>query len=106
MAALLASTQTEEEYLQIVQDIIQSQDLKTVLSQSSSSNSTSPAISLGDDNEFDCFGILPPIKRHLKKNYFRLLRLICFKPISFKLNCFESLCFRPICFRPFSTNIT
>jgi len=64
MAVLLASARTEEEYLQIVQDIIQSQDPKIVLSQSSSSDSTSPAISLGDDNEYDCFGILPPIKRH------------------------------------------
>jgi phenylalanyl-tRNA synthetase alpha subunit len=44
---LLASARTEEEYLQIVQNIIQSQDPKTVLSQSSSSDSTSPAISLG-----------------------------------------------------------
>jgi hypothetical protein len=34
------------------------------LSKSSSSDSTSPAISLGDDNEDDSFGILPPIKRH------------------------------------------
>jgi len=64
MPALLASARTEEEYLQIVQDIIQSQDPKTVLSQFSSFDSTSPAISLGDDNEYDCFGILPPIKRH------------------------------------------
>jgi hypothetical protein len=64
MVALLASTRTKEEYLQIVQDIIQSQDPKTVSSQSSSSDSTSPAISLGDDNEDECFGILPPIKRH------------------------------------------
>jgi len=62
--ALLASARTEEEYLQIVQGIIQSQDSKTVLSESSSSSSTSPTISLGDDNEDDCFGILPPIKRH------------------------------------------
>ena len=63
-AALLASARTEEEYLQIVQGIIQSQDPKTVLSESSSSGSTSPTIFLGDDNEDDCFGILPPIKRH------------------------------------------
>jgi hypothetical protein len=63
-AALLASARTEEEYLQIVQGIIQSQDPETVLSQSSSSGSTSPAISLGNDNEDDCFGILPSIKRH------------------------------------------
>ena len=60
---LLASTSTEKEYLQIVQSIIQSQDPKTVLSQSSSSGSISPAISLGDDKD-DCFVILPPIKRH------------------------------------------
>jgi hypothetical protein len=51
----------------IVQGIIQSQDPKTVLSQSSSSDSTSPAIFLGEDNEDDCFDILPPIKRHKKK---------------------------------------
>jgi hypothetical protein len=57
----------EEEYLQIVQGIIQSQDPKTVLSQSSSSGSITPVVSIGDDNEDDCFGILPPIKRHLKK---------------------------------------
>ena len=63
-AALLASIWTEEEYLQIMQNIIQSQDPKTILSQSSSSHSTSPVISLGDDNEDDCFGILPPVKRH------------------------------------------
>jgi hypothetical protein len=62
-AALLASARTKEEYLQIVQGIIQSQDPKTVLSQSSSSGSTSPAISLGNDNEDDCFGILPSITR-------------------------------------------
>jgi hypothetical protein len=66
-AALLAFARTEEEYLQIVQTIIQSQDPKTVLPQSSSSDSTSLAISLGDDNEDDCFGILPPVKRHKKK---------------------------------------
>jgi hypothetical protein len=65
-AALLAFARTEKEYLQIVQTIIQSQDPKTVLPQSSSSDSTSPAISLGDDNEDDCFGILPPVKRHKK----------------------------------------
>jgi hypothetical protein len=47
-----------------VQNIIQSQDPETVLSQSSSSDSTSPTISLGDDNEDDYFGILPPVKRH------------------------------------------
>jgi hypothetical protein len=64
MTALIASARTEEEYLQIVQDIIQSQDPKIVLSQSSSSDSTSSAISLGDDNKYDYFGILPPIKRH------------------------------------------
>jgi hypothetical protein len=34
------------------------------LSQSSSSGSTTPVVSLGDDNEDDCFGILLPIKRH------------------------------------------
>jgi hypothetical protein len=50
-----------------VQTIIQSQDPKTVLPQSSSSDSTSPAISLGDNNEDDCFGILPPVKRNKKK---------------------------------------
>jgi len=61
---LIASARTEEEYLQIVKGIIQSQDPKTVLSQSSSSGLTTPAISLEDDNEDDCFGILPPIKRH------------------------------------------
>jgi len=64
MTALLAYARTEEEYLQIVQGIIQSQDPKTVLSHPSSSGSISLAISLGDDNEDDCFGILPPIKRH------------------------------------------
>jgi len=63
-SALFASARTEEEYLQIVQGIIQNQDPKTVLSHSSSSGSISPAISLGDDNEDDCFGILPPVKRH------------------------------------------
>jgi hypothetical protein len=67
MTTLLASARTEEEYLQIVQDIIQSQDPKTVLSKSSSFDSTSPAISLGDDNEDDSFGIFPPIKRIKKK---------------------------------------
>jgi hypothetical protein len=34
------------------------------LSQSSSSDSTTPAVSLGDDNEDDCFGILPPVATH------------------------------------------
>ena len=62
-AALLAFARTEEEYLQIVQGIIQSQDPETVLSQSSSSGSTSPTISLDNDNEDDCFGILPSITR-------------------------------------------
>jgi hypothetical protein len=63
-AALLASARIEEEYLQIVQGIIQSQDPKMILSQSSSSGSTTPVVSLGDDNKDDCFGILLPIKRH------------------------------------------
>jgi hypothetical protein len=61
--ALRASARTEEEHLQIVQGIIQSQDPEMVLSQSSSSGSTSPAISLGNDNEEDCFGILSSITR-------------------------------------------
>ena len=62
-AALLASTRIEEEYLQIVQGIIHSQEPTSVLPSSNSSTSSSPAISLGNDNEDDCFGILPPISR-------------------------------------------
>jgi len=41
-----------------------------------------------------------------KKEYFRLLRLIRFEPISFRLNCFKSLCFRPFFYKklPDATN--
>jgi transposase len=62
--ALIASAKSEEEYLNIMQGIIQSQEPKTVLSKSNSSDSSSPSYSLGNDNEDDCFGILPPITKH------------------------------------------
>jgi hypothetical protein len=65
---LLASAKSEEEYPFLLQGIIQSQDFTSVLNKSSSSasssGSSSPAISLGDENEDDCYGILPPIKKH------------------------------------------
>ena len=61
--ALLASAQTQEEYLQILQSLAPKKDDESVSSNSSSTgSSSSPVISLGNDNEDDCFGILPPVK--------------------------------------------
>ena len=63
--ALLASAQTQEEYLQILQSLAPKRDDESVSSNSSatgSASSDSLVISLGSDNEDDCFGILPPVK--------------------------------------------
>ncbi|KAG5223997.1 CTV [Salix suchowensis] len=67
-AALLASAQTQEEYLQILQSLAPTKEDESVSSNASSSSSaSSPVISLGNDNEDDCYGILPPVKHSSKE---------------------------------------
>ncbi|KAG5251652.1 zf-CCHC domain-containing protein/MP domain-containing [Salix suchowensis] len=57
---------TQEEYLQILQSLAPSKEDESVSSNDSSSSSASPVISLGNDNEDDCYGILPPVKHSSK----------------------------------------
>ncbi|KAH9670355.1 hypothetical protein KPL70_016954 [Citrus sinensis] len=61
--SLLASAKTEEEYFKVMQQLLASRSEPSVASfGSSSSGDAEPFISLGDDNEDDCFGIFSPIK--------------------------------------------
>ncbi|KAH9769863.1 hypothetical protein KPL71_012168 [Citrus sinensis] len=59
--SLLASAKTEEEYFKVMQQLLASRSEPSVAS-SSEEEDDEPFISLGDENEDDCFGILPPIK--------------------------------------------
>ncbi|KAG5253016.1 CTV [Salix suchowensis] len=67
IAALLASAQTQEDYDKILQSLASAKEDESVSSNASSSSSaSSPVISLGNDNEDDCYGILPPVKHSSK----------------------------------------
>ena len=61
--SLLASAKTEEEYFKVMQQLLASRSEPSVTTASSEDeDEEEPFISLGDDNEDDCFGILSPIK--------------------------------------------
>uniref|UniRef100_A0A6N2LKD6 Reverse transcriptase domain-containing protein n=1 Tax=Salix viminalis TaxID=40686 RepID=A0A6N2LKD6_SALVM len=66
-AALLASAQTQEDYDKILQSLALPRDESVSSNDSSSSSASSPVISLGNDNEDDCYGILPPVKHSSKE---------------------------------------
>ena len=59
-SALLAAAKTEEEYFNIMQQLLQSKASSSA--NSNMSEESEPFIDLGNDNEDDCFGILPSIK--------------------------------------------
>ena len=61
--SLLAGAKTEEEYFKVMEQLLASRFEPSIASSgSSSSGEAEPFISLGDDNEDDCFGIFPPVK--------------------------------------------
>ncbi|KAH9734867.1 hypothetical protein KPL71_017543 [Citrus sinensis] len=61
--SLLASAKTEDEYFRVMQQLLATRSETSVASSfSSSSGDAEPFISLGDENEDDCFGIFSPIK--------------------------------------------
>ncbi|KAH9793048.1 hypothetical protein KPL71_004401 [Citrus sinensis] len=61
--SLLASAKTEEEYFTVMQQLLATRSETYVASSSSStSGDEEPFISLGNENEDDCFGIFSPIK--------------------------------------------
>ncbi|KAH9697601.1 hypothetical protein KPL71_023672 [Citrus sinensis] len=54
---------TETEYFKVMEQLLASRSEPSVASSgSSSSGEAEPFISLGDENEDDCFGIFPPVK--------------------------------------------
>ena len=57
--SLLASAKTEDEYFKVMQQLLATRSEPSV---ASSSGEAEPIISLGDENEEDCFGIFSPIK--------------------------------------------
>ena len=59
--SLLADAKTEDEYFQIMHQLLASRPASSAAS-SSSSGEPQPIISLGDDNEDDCFGIFSSLK--------------------------------------------
>ncbi|KAH9697600.1 hypothetical protein KPL71_023671 [Citrus sinensis] len=62
--SLLASAKTETEYFKVMEQLLASRSEPSVASsRSSSSGEAEPFISLGDENEDDCFGIFPPVKQ-------------------------------------------
>ena len=61
--SLLASAKTEEKYFKVIEQLLALRSEPSVAtSSSSSSGEDEPFISLGDENEDDCFGIFSPIK--------------------------------------------
>jgi len=68
----LASAKSKEEYFQVMKQLLDSEKGEFLIS---SSGSYTP---LGDENEDDCYGILPSLQNHLKT---RVFRLTCFEPI-------------------------
>ena len=61
--SLLASAKTEAEYFKVMQQLLATRSETSVASSSSSTSADEePFISLGDENEDDCFGIFSPIK--------------------------------------------
>ena len=66
--SLLASAKIEEKYFKVMQQLLASRSELSITNPSDEEeDDVKPFISLGNDNEDDCFGILPPIK-HCKYN--------------------------------------
>ena len=60
--SLLASAKTEKEYFKVMQQFLATRSETSVVSSSSSTSADEqPFISLGDENEDDCFGIFSPL---------------------------------------------
>ena len=59
-SGLITAAKTGEEYFRIMQQLVQS--ITTSSAKSNMSKKSKPLIDLGNDNEDDYFGILPPIK--------------------------------------------
>ncbi|KAH9736447.1 hypothetical protein KPL71_018114 [Citrus sinensis] len=66
--ALLASAKTEEEYFKAMEQLLASRSKSSVAdsTEDEDDDDDEPTVSLGDENEDDCFGIFSPIK-HCKK---------------------------------------
>ncbi|KAH9792314.1 hypothetical protein KPL71_004069 [Citrus sinensis] len=61
--ALLASAKTEEEYFKAMEQLLASRSKSSVADSSEDEDEDKePIISLGDENEDDCFGIFSPLK--------------------------------------------
>ncbi|KAH9716794.1 hypothetical protein KPL71_021576 [Citrus sinensis] len=61
--ALLASAKTEEEYFKAMEQLLASRSKSSVAdSTEDEDDDDEPTVSLGDENEDDCFGIFSPIK--------------------------------------------
>ena len=61
--SLLASARTEDEYFKVMQQLLATgSEASAASSSSSSSGEAEPFISLGDENEDDCFEIFSPLK--------------------------------------------
>ncbi|KAH9803216.1 hypothetical protein KPL71_001680 [Citrus sinensis] len=61
--SLLASAKTEEEYFKAMEQLLASRSKSSVADTSEDEDEDEePFISLGDDNEDDCFGIFSPVK--------------------------------------------
>ncbi|KAH9669775.1 hypothetical protein KPL70_021934 [Citrus sinensis] len=61
--SLLASAKTEDEYFKVMQQLLATRsETSAASSSSSSSGEAEPFISLGNENEDDCFGIFSPLK--------------------------------------------
>ena len=61
--ALLASAKTEEEYFKAMEQLLASRSKSSVADFSEDGDEDEePTVSLGDDNEDDCFGIFSPLK--------------------------------------------
>ncbi|KAH9681061.1 hypothetical protein KPL71_026797 [Citrus sinensis] len=62
--ALLASAKTEEEYFKAMEQLLSSRSKSSVAdsSEDEDDDDDEPTVSLGDENEDDCFGIFSPLK--------------------------------------------
>ena len=68
VSALLAAAKTEEEYFEIVQQLIQSRTVTlSANSITAPSEESAPLVDLANENEDDYFGILHPIKHNVNK---------------------------------------
>ena len=61
---LLASAKSEDEYFKVMEQLLTSRSKSSVAASSDedTDQDEEPFISLGDENEDDCFGIFSPIK--------------------------------------------